>query len=86
MTDAALTRRILDEFRKVAPEADTDALRPDQPIRETLDVDSFDFLTVLVGLSRSLGVEVPEADYGQLTTLDGMVGYFRARVSGKPQV
>ncbi len=80
MTDAELTRLIADELRKVAPEADPAALGPDLPLRESLDIDSFDFLNVLIGLGRTLGVEVPEADYGQLTTLSGMVRYFRGRV------
>ena len=80
MTDAELTRAILTELHKVAPEADPAALGPDQPLREALDVDSFDFLNVLIGLHKALGVEVPEADYGQLNTLDGMVRYFRSRV------
>jgi acyl carrier protein len=80
MSDAELTRAILAELRKVAPEADPATLGPDEPLREALDIDSFDFLNVLIGLHKALGVEVPEADYGQLNTLDGMVRYFRHRV------
>lgn len=80
MTDADLTRAITDELRKVAPETDPAALAGDRPIRESLDLDSFDFLNVLIGLGKTLGVAVPEADYGQLATLDGMVQYFRRRV------
>ena len=80
MTDAELTRLITDELRKVAPEADPAALGHDQSIRDALDIDSFDFLNVLIGLGTALGVQVPEADYGQLSTLGGMVRYFRSRV------
>ena len=80
MTDAELTRLIVDELRKVAPERDPAALQSHQPIRDALEIDSFDFLTVLIGLSRITGIEVPEADYGKLATFDGMVRYFRARV------
>ncbi len=80
MTDAELTRTITDELRKVAPEADPAALAPDEPLRESLDIDSFDFLNVLIGIGRTLEVDVPEADYGQLTTLAGMVRYFRGRI------
>jgi acyl carrier protein len=80
MTDAELSRIIVGELRKVAPEATPETLPANQPIRESLDIDSFDFLNVLVGLSTALGVEVPEADYGQLTTMDAMVRYFRGRV------
>lgn len=79
MTDDALTRLIVDELRKVAPEADPTSLTPEQSIRDALDIDSFDFLNVLIGLSKATGIEVPEADYGKLTTMDGMIAYFRAR-------
>lgn len=80
MTDDDLKRAIVAELRKVAPEADAETLAPDEPLREALDIDSFDFLNVLIGLSVTIGVEVPEADYGKLGTLDGMMRYFRERV------
>jgi acyl carrier protein len=67
-------------LRKIAPESDPAALRPDQNIRATLDIDSFDFLTFLIGLHEKTGVEIPEADYGQLATLDGMIRYLTARI------
>ncbi|MEQ1897080.1 MAG: phosphopantetheine-binding protein [Vicinamibacterales bacterium] len=81
MTDAELTRLIAHELQKVAPEADPASLSPDQPIREAVDIDSFDFLRVLIALSEATGVEIPEADYGKLTTLKEMVHYFRAHLT-----
>jgi acyl carrier protein len=80
MTDQELTAVIVRGLREVAPESDPAALRPGQPIREALDLDSFDFLNFLVGLHRTLGIEVPEADYAQLTTIDGVRTYLRARL------
>ena len=75
MTEADIKNAIFDGLRQVAPESDPAALRPDQKIRETLDIDSFDFLSFLIALHEKLGVEIPEADYGRLTTLDEMVRY-----------
>jgi acyl carrier protein len=80
MTEAEILRVIVEGLRQIAPESDPERLRGDQPIRAALDVDSFDFLTFLVGLHKSLGVEIPEADYGQLGTLDGMVRYLQAKL------
>ena len=80
MTDPELTAVIVRGLREVAPESDPAALRPGQPIREALDLDSFDFLNFLVGLHRTLGIEVPEADYAQLTTIDRVRTYLRARL------
>lgn len=83
MTDAELTRLVLHELRKVAPEADAESLSPDRPIREAVDIDSFDFLRELIALSEATGVEIHEADYGKLDTLTGMVRYFSQRLQGR---
>jgi len=79
MTENDIRRVIVDGLTQLAPESHPERLRGDQPIRASLDIDSFDFLTFLVGLHKSLGVEIPEADYGKLETLDGMVRYLLPR-------
>ncbi len=63
----------------IAPEADLGALAGDVPMREQLDLDSMDVLNVMVGLHAALGVEIPEADYPRLATLDGCVTYLESR-------
>jgi acyl carrier protein len=45
-----------------------------------LDIDSFDHLNLLIGLNEELGVEIPEADYGQLSTLEDIIRYVAARM------
>ena len=79
MTEAEIKAVIFEGLRKIAPESDPASLRPDQKIRETLDIDSFDFLSFLIALHEKLGIEIPEADYGKLTTLDAMVRYLIAK-------
>jgi acyl carrier protein len=81
MTEADIKHAIFAGLRQVAPESDPATLRPDQRIRETLEIDSFDFLHFLIGLHEQLGVNIPEADYGKLTTLDDMVNYLRGKLS-----
>jgi acyl carrier protein len=66
----------------VAPEADLATLRPDVPFRDQLDLDSMDVLNFVVGLHAALGVEIPEADYPRVTTLDACVEYLEARRRG----
>lgn len=80
MTDAQLMQTILQVLGNIAPEADLAALPREANVRETLDIDSFDHLNFLVGLNEALGVDIPEADYGQLTTLADIVHYLAARV------
>ena len=72
---AALLRALGD----VAPEADLASLKSDVPLREQLDLDSMDVLNFVVALRDALGVEIPEADYPRLTTLDACVDYLQAR-------
>ena len=70
---------ILDVLGGIAPELDPASLRPGAPLREQIDLDSFDFLNVLIALNERLGIEVPEKDYAAVQTLDGMVQYFGER-------
>lgn len=80
MTEARLKVIIFRGLQKIAPEADLDALLPDENIREALDIDSYDFLQFLLGLSEETGVEIPEADYEQVFTLAGLLRYLSVRL------
>ena len=81
MTDEDIKKIIFTELTTIAPEADPAALAHTANVRETLDIDSYDFLQFLIALSEKLGVEVPEKDYAKFTTLDGMVRYLAERVT-----
>lgn len=80
MTEPEIRSLIVAELRRIAPETNPASLRPAQNIRATLDIDSFDFLNLLITLHDKTGVEIPEADYGKLVTLDGMVRYLAAKI------
>ena len=80
MTDWELQKIIFAELQKIAPESDPAGLEPNESIREALDIDSYSFLKVLVGLHDRTGIEIPESDYGQLATLAGMLNYLRAHL------
>ena len=80
MTEAEIKTAIFAALRKVAPEADPSTLAPTENVRTTLDIDSCDFLNFLIGLSETVGFEVPEADYGKLVSLEDMSRYLAARV------
>ena len=71
MSEAELKRVIFDGLRKIAPESEPEALAPDANVRKTLDIDSYDFLNFLIGLNETIGVDVPESDYGKLCSSTG---------------
>ncbi|MDE1922851.1 MAG: acyl carrier protein [Gammaproteobacteria bacterium] len=77
-------KALIDCILAVAPEADFSNVRPDRPLRDQLDIDSFDFLTILQHLHERIGVDVPESDYGKMITLDGSVDYLMHRPTRPP--
>jgi len=80
MSEAEIKRAIFDGLRQIAPESEPEVLSPDANIRKTLDIDSYDFLNLLIRLSEKLGFEVPEEDYGKIRSLKEMIAYFLQRI------
>ena len=80
VSESAIRDAIFQALKKIAPEASPEDLAPGENLREARDIDSFDFLNVLIGLNETLGVEIPEADYGKLTTLNSLVSYLSQRI------
>lgn len=79
--DAAALRRIVAEcIATLAPEANLDTLHPGRSLRVLLDIDSYDFLRLLTELHARLGVDIPEADYARVDSLDGLLGYLAGRL------
>jgi acyl carrier protein len=54
---------------QVAPDADLTSLAPDADLRDTLELDSLDFLSFVEGLSKRVGQRIDEDDYPKLATL-----------------
>jgi acyl carrier protein len=69
---------ILDLLREIAPDTDPATLKPDDNIRDMLNIDSFDFLQFIVALDEQLGVSIPEEDYGKVGTLRDLMNYISA--------
>ena len=80
MTRDEIRLAVVKALTGVAPEIDQDSLRPDEPFRQAFDLDSMDFLNFVIGLHTHLGVDVPEADYAKLTTLNASVDYLAGRL------
>ncbi len=80
MTEAELREIVFRELRQVAPETDPATLRPEENIREALDIDSYDFLQFLIGISEKTGVDIPEDDYEWTFTLGALIPYLARRV------
>jgi acyl carrier protein len=77
MTDDEIRTTVVDTLLHVAPEVEPEDLRGDVALRKQVDLDSLDWLGFLVGLHDTTGVDIPEADYPGLVTLDDVVAYVR---------
>jgi acyl carrier protein len=80
MDREALRATVLDVIQSVAPEVEPASIEATRPLRHQVDLDSMDWLNVLIALNERLGVNVPEADYARLYTLDDLLGYLAARL------
>lgn len=78
MTADEIKSLIRDVLGGIAPEADLDAVAGDDDLREALDLNSMDFLNFIVALHERTGIDIPEADYPRLRTLEGAVAYFKS--------
>ena len=79
MDTGQLTSIILSALHEVAPEADVAALDPAKSFHDQMDIDSIDFLNLMLTLEGRLSIRIAEADYPMLSTLDGCLAYLGAR-------
>jgi acyl carrier protein len=75
MTEPEIKPIIFQLLKKIAPDTEPEKLNPDDDIRRTLEIDSFDALQFVVAIDEHFGIETPEADYGKIATLKGLVNY-----------
>lgn len=80
MDEQALRKTALEILQSIAPEVEPEAIQPGRPLRNQVDLDSMDWLNFLVALHEKLKVEIPEADYARLVTLDDVVRYLSAKL------
>jgi len=66
-------------LKNIAPDTEPSTLKPEENIRETLNIDSFDFLQFVVALNEKLGIEIPEQDYGKITNLKDFLLYLNKK-------
>ena len=80
MTTDELKTAVLTALTDVAPEADAATIRFDLGLRDQVDMDSMDSLNFLIAVHEQLAVDIPEADWARLHSLDDLVGYLSAKL------
>ena len=79
MNESEIIARLRAILGEVAPDLDVAGIGPDNDLRNDIGLDSMDFLNFVIAAHKQLGVNVPEADYGKITSLAKFARYIAAR-------
>lgn len=85
MTPAEIRETILEILTDIAPDEDLTTLDPDRPFRDQLDMDSMDFLDIVMELRKRYRVQIPEEDYPALASMTSTVEYLTPRMKDIPR-
>ena len=75
MTPAEIRQEVIDILQDIAPDEELDELVDDKPFREQLELDSMDFLDIVMELRKRHRVQIPEEDYSHLASMESTVTY-----------
>jgi acyl carrier protein len=75
MTPAEIREEVLDILKDIAPDEDLSQLDDDKRFREQLELDSMDFLDIVMELRKRHRVQIPEDDYINLASMNSTVAY-----------
>jgi len=74
-TEQDLRAIVISVLTDVAPDVAPETIDPDAEFAEQLDIDSMDFLNIVVAINERTGIAIPERDYPKLSTVNDAVSY-----------
>ncbi len=80
MTKEDISQAVIDIIQEILPDEDMGGLDQEKPLRDQLELDSMDFLDIVMELRKRYSVEVPEKDYMELNTLQSTVQYLQPKM------
>jgi len=80
MTLEEIKNVVLEIIQEIDEDANIDELKPEQALRDQLDLDSMDFLDIVMELRKRYKLQIPEADYPHLASLESCVKYLMPRL------
>ena len=85
MMPAEIRAVVLDILRDISPDEDLSQLEDQTSFRDQMDLDSMDFLDIVMELRKRYRVQIPEEDYPQLASMESTVRYLVPLMGGTPQ-
>jgi acyl carrier protein len=80
MAPADIRNEVLDILSDIAPDEDLTTLKDEVPFREQLELDSMDFLDIVMELRKRHRVQIPEEDYKALASMQSTVDYLTPKM------
>ena len=83
MTKDDVKQIVKDIIEEIAPDEDLGSVQDEVRLRDQLDLDSMDFLDIVMELRKQHGIEVAEADYPELASLQSCADYLLPKFEAK---
>lgn len=84
MAPPEIRQVVLDILERIAPDEDLSNLDDSAPFREQMELDSMDFLDIVMELRKQYRVQIPEDEYEHLITMDSTVDYLTPKLADTP--
>lgn len=81
MAPTEIKEVILDILSDIAPDEDLTQLKDDVAFRDQMELDSMDFLDIVMELRKRYKIQIPEEDYGNLASMDSTVAYLTPKMA-----
>ena len=75
MTESEISSAIMEILQGISPDEEIGDLKEDVPFRDQLEMDSMDFLDIVMELRKRYRIQVPEEDYEHLASMASTVKY-----------
>ena len=69
----------------IAPDEDLGELKDDVTFRDQLEMDSMDFLDIVMELRKRYRIQIPEKDYPELASMNSTVAYLEPLMKDVPK-
>jgi acyl carrier protein len=75
MTAEQIRQVVLEILARIAPDEDLSDLNDSEPFRDQMELDSMDFLDIVMELRKMYRIQIPEEDYENLVTMSSTVSF-----------
>jgi acyl carrier protein len=82
LTETETRQTLFSILADIAPEVESESdIDLSANLRKQVDLDSMDFLNFITAVSEQFKIEIPEKDYGKLTSFNDFVKYIASTKS-----